>query len=180
MTFVKLLMAQINIHTQKSRPAATGAAESEAEVMRDGGGMFTSEAELFQILTACIPLREVQHINSTPYPFRRELLAWTQAIFWTIFPQHEPLERNSLPHSRKMKQYTQCLCLFLNGGVMIRDILSLRLSSRLCLKFRQFPVPHAPNTIIELQLIEGFLGFEVAAGISTGILTAALRKIAEL
>ena len=173
MTFVKLLMAQMRITPQKNHVEAP-----EGKIMQDGG-IFVTEMELFRGVTACISIQEVQRINATPYPFRREVLAWAQAIFWTIFPQQISLERNSVPHRKKIKQYIECLCLFLNQS-MLKNILSLRFSSRLCLKFRQFPVPHVANRIIELQLLEQFLGFPVAAHISTGVLAAALLKTSQL
>jgi hypothetical protein len=187
-SFVKLLMAQMSVTTVANTATA-------AVTMTDGG-LFASEADLFHSVSAHIPLAQVQKINATPYTLRREVLAWAQVLFWKLFPQGQPggdvtsstttisttsssMERHDATHRSLLRRYIEFMCLFLDID-MIQNVICLRLTCRLSLKFRQFPVPHSANQIVELNLIESFLGFDVAEHISTGILTAAVLKIKTL
>jgi hypothetical protein len=171
-SFVKLITAQMSIH---SSAGGAGAAAAMSD-----GGVFVTEDDLLAAVDGALTLQQVQAINATPYRFRREVLSWAQPLHWKLFPpSRSPLLRHSAPHKATIRRYIEFMSLLLNVN-MVTNIINLRKSSRLCLKFRQFPVPHAANKIIELQLIESYLGFGVAEHVSTGVLCAAVLKITAL
>jgi hypothetical protein len=112
---------------------------------------------LQQVTKTNIP---IERINQVAYPTKVKLTKLSHKICSRTFFK----DGDRLHLSAKVNRFVSLICLFLNEP-MLRDLLSLRMTSKANHKWRRFPVDNFRE--LEINLIESFVALDVSRFVLT-------------